>query len=288
MTYATSLTSSVAKALQLSVSAPLLTSARLNHCKVGKAVSTTLQWLRTGVGMFDFIQKLIYSFLNLLENFFGKKLKISSESTYSNTAYKKKFAGGVSLELTAETEKSKIKLKNDVSNILKVYENNPEKLIEFIQKSGTKVYRIPFASKILRLIGYEEGFIVPEGIKALCINIVIFFLAGEKFQFLFKTEPMFILRTSHIDSYYMIQHFHKWYARKLNLPGFDSESQNNFQKFLNSNDRNIKSLTVDEMLGLSEAIARDIEAINFIIDFAKSTAGSKNALKKIMAGGASV
>lgn len=238
--------------------------------------------------MFDFIQKLIYSFLALQEKVLRKKLGRTSKSIYSNTTSKRKFAKGVSLELTAKTEKNKIALKNDVEVILKECENNPEKLLEFIQKNGTKVYRIPFANKILKLIGYEEGFVIAEGVKGLYVNIIIAILAGEKINFSFKAEPMFILRNSALDDYYLIQYFHKWYAMKLNLPGFDFESQNNFQKFLNLNNQNIKSLTIEEMLGLNEAIARDIEAINFIIDFAKSTAGSKNALKKITAGGASV
>lgn len=237
--------------------------------------------------MFDFIQKLIYSFLALQEKILRKKFRRSPKSIYSNTTSKKKFIKGTSLELTAKTEKNKITLKNDVAVILKECENNPEKLLEFIQKNGTKVYRIPFANKILKLIGYEEGFVVAEGVKGLYVNIVAV-LAGEKIKLSFKAEPMFILRSSKLDNYFMIQHFHKWYAMKLNLPGFDSESQNNFQRFLNLNNQSIKSLTVEELLGLREAIARDIEAINFIIDFAKSTAGSKNALKKITAGGASV
>ena len=75
---------------------------------------------------------------------------------------------------------------------------------------------------------------------------------------------------------------------KLNLPGFNAEAQNNFQKFLHSDDSDIKLLSVEEILDLKEAIARDVEAINFIVDLAKSTTGSKNALKKMTAGGATV
>lgn len=238
--------------------------------------------------MLDFIQKLIYSFLALQEKILRRKLKRNFKSVYSNSTSKKKITQAASLELTAKTDKNKTKLKNNVSVILKKYENNPQKLLEFIQRSGTKVYKIPFANKILGLIGYEEGFIIAEGLKGLYVNIVVPLLAGEKIKLSLEAEPIFVLRNLPLDSYYMIQQFHKWYAMKLNLPGFDSESQNNFQKFLNSNDEDIKSLSVEEILGLKEAIARDVEAINFIVDLAKSTDGSKNALKKITAGGASV
>jgi hypothetical protein len=100
---------------------------------------------------------------------------------------------------------------------------------------------------------------------------------------------MFVLEDAPLDAYYTIQYFHKWYAMKLNLPGFDSESQQNFQKFLNSsNDEDMKGLSVDEILGLKEAIARDVEAINFVVDLAKSTAGAKNAMQKLQTGSATV
>lgn len=247
--------------------------------------------------MFDFIQKLLYSVLALQEKVLGKvlgkKLGRSHKSIYLNTTSKKVFAQAASLELTSKTEKNKVKLENDIKTILKKYENDPEKLLKFVQRSGTKVYKIPFANKILGLINYEEGLISKtEGFKGLYLNIIITLLVGERINFqkinFFKTEPMFVLRESGLDNYCLIQQFHKWYAMKLNLPGFDAESQNNFQKFITSNDEDVKLLNIEEILGLKEAIARDVEAINFIVNLAKSTTGSKNALRKITTGGASV
>lgn len=239
--------------------------------------------------MFDFIQKLMYSILALQEKILSKKLKRNFKSVYSNTTSKKVFGMAASLELNSQTEKNKVKLESDVITILKKYENNPQKLLEFIERSGTKVYKIPFADKILELINNEEGFVASKtGSKALLINVVISLFTKEKIKLSLKTQPMFILRDLPLDSYYMIQQFHKWYAMKLNLPGFDPESQNNFQKFLNSNDEDTKSLSVEEILGLKEAIARDVESINFIIDLAKSTTGSRNAMKKMTSGGASI
>ena len=239
--------------------------------------------------MFDFIQKLMYSILALQEKILSKKLKRNFKSVYSNTTSKKVFGMAASLELNSQTEKNKVKLESDVITLLKKYENKPQNLLEFIERSGTKVYKIPFADKILELINNEEGFVASKtGSKALLINVVISLFTKEKIKLSLKTQPMFILRDLPLDSYYMIQQFHKWYAMKLNLPGFDPESQNNFQKFLNSNDEDTKSLSVEEILGLKEAIARDVESINFIIDLAKSTTGSRNAMKKMTSGGASI
>jgi len=232
----------------------------------------------------------MYSVLAFQEKILRGKLRRNFKSVYSNSTSKRVFGKAASLELNSQTQKNKVKLENNVKTILKKCENDPKKLLEFVEKSGTKVYKIPFANKILKLVSYEEGFVgASKGLKAMYLNIIISFLAGEKIKLSFKTEPMFVLRDLQLDSYCMIQQFHKWYAMKLDLPGFDAEAQNNFQKFLSpSKDEKLKELSVEEILGLKEAIARDVEAINFIIDLAKSTTGSKNALKKMTAGGASI
>ena len=239
--------------------------------------------------MFDFIQKLMYSILAFQEKILRIRLKGNFKSVYSNTTSKKVFGRAASLELNSQTEKNKVKLENDVTTIIKKYGNDPQKLLEFIERSGTKVYKMKFAHKILGLINHEEGFVAAKrGIKALFLNVIISLFTDKKIKITLKTQPMFILRDLQIDGCFMIQQFHKWYAMKLNLPGFDAESQNNFQKYLNSNNEDTKSLSVEEILGLKEAIARDVEAINFIIDFAKSTTGAQNAMKKMTTGGASV
>lgn len=239
--------------------------------------------------MFNFVQKFIYDFLAFQENLLKKKNKRSFKNTYSHTTSKKAFAAGTSLEITSKTSKSKGKLENDVRVILKKYGNDPEKLVGFIERSGTKVYRIPSTKKFLKLINCEEGLISNvKGIKGLYLNIVIPVLAKEKFVLSMNVEPLFVLSNAELDCYKTIQQFHKWYAMKLNLPGFDADSQNNFNKFLTSNNANVKSLSIEEILGLKEAIARDVEAINFIVELAKNTNGSKNALKKMTSGGASI
>lgn len=244
--------------------------------------------------MFDFITKLIYSVLALQEKILVKSSKktltCNSKSVYSNSTSKKAFGAAASLEFNTQTEKNKQKLENNVKIILKKYNNNPQKLLEFVERSGTNVYKIPFANKLLAIIGHEPGLITPiKGAKALYLNIIISVLTNKKITLSCETEPMFVLCNSALNNYSVMQQFHKWYAMKLKLPGLDSEAQDNLQKFLShSNDSKIGDLTIDEILGLKEAIARDVESINFIIDVAKSTAGSKNALKKMIAGGASV
>lgn len=241
--------------------------------------------------MFNFIQRFMYWFLAIQEKILRKKLGRALKSSFVHSTTKTAFIGGNSLKLTVKTEQNKEKLKRDVELVLKKFQNDPEKLLKFVEKNGTPVYRIPYADKILQFIGYEEGMISElKGLKALYLGAVVSLLAGKGIKITFKTKPMFVLRNMDVNPYYMIQQFHKWYAVKLDLPGFDAESQENFQKFLyNTNDdEGIKALTMDEILGLKEAIARDVEAINFVVALAKASSGAKNALNKMTAGGASI
>lgn len=244
--------------------------------------------------MSDFIQDFIYYILSFQEKLLSKKLKRNfkspnSTSTYSNSTSKKVYGSSAILDLTVQTEKNKEKAKQNVSAFLKKYGNDSQKLIEYIEKCGTKVYRIPYADKILKLIGYETGLITGlKGFKAIYLNICLYIL-GQDIYSTSKAAPIFVLKNTFLDNCYMIQQFHKWYSMKLALPGFDAESQENFQKFLySSKDEKLGELSIDEILGLKEAIARDVEAINFVVELVKSTDGSKKALKKITAGGASV
>lgn len=241
-----------------------------------------------GVSMFNLIHKFIYWVLSVQEKFLMKKVGKYFKTSYSNSTSKVVMTKAASANFTIETEKNKEKLKMGVENILKKYNNNPQKLFEFVEKNGTKVYKIPFAKKILKAIGYEIGLIGSlEGLHALYINIVTSILSNKKLHLSLKTEPMFIFDSAKAENFTLIQQFHKWYAMKLNLPGFDSRAQENLQKYLNPAS-SVKSLSIDEILGLKEAIARDKEAIDFVISLAKSTECSKSAMKKLTAGGASV
>jgi hypothetical protein len=227
--------------------------------------------------MFNFIQKLI-------EKAVSKKAKRKSNSTS-----KKTFSSAASFESTSETEKTKTKLDNGIKIILKKFGNNPEMLLAFVEKSGTAVYKVTCANKFLKLVGYEEGFVIStKGLKSLYINTIIAAFAGGKIKFSLISEPKFILSKKPLEPYFMIQQFYKWYAKKLNLPGFEPEAQEVLQKYLNSNDENVSELSVEEILELKEAIARDVESIDFIVDMAKNTEGSQNALKKMTDGGASI
>lgn len=224
----------------------------------------------------NIFQQIIYFFLEKQEKALSKKLskhlKISSSNKTSKTIVSK----DVTVTFNAETEKNKELVKKNVEDIVKSCNNDPSKLLAFIESKGTKVIKIDNADKILSVIKEEEGLITQlEGIEALYINII------TNSGFSFKSKPMFIMRNGQIDPYYMAHQFYKWYALNMGLPGFDFMSQKIFKISLNSNGAVFSNLNLDEMTGLKEAIARDQEATTFALELAKSKEGSKNVINKI-------
>ena len=224
----------------------------------------------------NIFQQIIYFFLEKQEKALSKKLSKHLKRSSSNKTSKTIVSKDVTVTFNAETEKSKELVKKNVTDIIKSCNNDPTKLLAFIESKGTKVIKIENADKILSVIKEEEGLITElEGIEALYINII------TNSGFSFKSKPMFIMRNGQIDAYYMAHQFYKWYALNMGLPGFDFMSQKIFKISLNSNGAVFSNLNLDEMTGLKEAIARDQEATSFALELAKSKEGSKNVINKI-------
>lgn len=212
-----------------------------------------------------------------------KKLQKHLKSSSTNSTSKTVLSTSATMTLTSQTEKNKELVRKNVADIVKTCENNPQKLLDYIQSKGTKICKITNADKLLAVIKEEEGLITPlEGLEALYINIM------THSGFSFQSKPMFIMRDGQIDPYYMVHQFYKWYALKMQLPGFDYLSQKIFKIYLNSNDAKLSNLNLDEMLGLKEAINRDQEATDFTLLLAKQKEGAKKVLEKMKTDGANI
>lgn len=231
----------------------------------------------------NILQKIVYYFLEKQEKALTKRLSRHLRTSSSNSTSKTVVSKGVTMTLNAETERNKDLVLKNVSDIIKGCNSDISKLLAFIESKGTKVIRLENADKILSIIKEEEGLITPlEGIEALYINTV------THSGFSLKSKPMFVMRNGQIDPYYMAHQFYKWYALQMKLPGFDFMSQKIFKIYLNSDGAILSNLTLDEMTGLKEAIARDQEATTFALDLAKQKEGSKKVLEKMQDGGANV
>ena len=241
--------------------------------------------------MSKFINKIVNYILQRRKQKLSETMQKMQPRTYTNSSSKVHINATETLTLTVETEKILENLDDEVKNIVKACLTDPNALLNFVNEHGTPVYKIPNANKILEKINEEEGFIVPlKGFKALYLNFWTGLLAEKKLKLSFSSPAMFVLRDLEVNIYYMLHQFHKWYGFKKNLPGYDEKAQELFKDNLeNMTDASVKEMTIDEIVALKEAIARDAQAAEFVIQLAKESTGAKKALDKMKKdGGASI
>ncbi len=233
--------------------------------------------------MSKLINKIIGYILERRRRKLSETMEKMKPRTYTHSSSKIHVNATETLTLTVETEKILESMDDEVKNIVKSYLTDPQALLDFIEKHGTPVYKIANADKILSKIGEEEGFIVPlKGLKAFYLNFWTALLAQKRLKFSFSSEAMFVLRDLDINIYYMLHQFHKWYGFKKNLPGYDEKAQSLFKENLDDMpDNSVKEMSIEEIVALKEAIARDAQAAEFVIKLAKESSGAKKALNKM-------
>ena len=231
--------------------------------------------------MNKFINRIVNYILERRKKRLEQTMNKLKPKTYTSSTTKTHINASETMTLSVETEKIIETMDAEVKNIVKSCLTNPELLLKFIEQQGTPVYKVVHADKILAGINEEEGFITPlKGFKALYLNFMTGLLAQKKLYLSFNSGAMFVLRNGEINIYYMLHQFHKWYGFKKNLPGYDEKAQKLFKENL-ENMSDTKEMTVEEILALKEAIARDTQAANFVIQLAKENTGAKKALDKM-------
>nr|QGT49614.1 hypothetical protein Melaina855_0010 [uncultured Candidatus Melainabacteria bacterium] len=227
--------------------------------------------------MNEILKKIKYFFLSIKEKDLQDKLKKTTKKSFINKTSKKVIGGAADLILNSETLKLVEDVKNNVSAIVKKTNCNPDELLAYIKAAKTPVYKINNADKFLNIIKEEEGLIYEKrGFEALYLG----FLTGQGVTF--KTSPMFVLRDGVIDKFYMLHNFYRWYSLKSDLPGFEYDTQKKFKTFLFDNSEDLmKGLSLEAIISLQEAIARDQEATAFVLEYTKHTDGSKKVIEKI-------
>jgi hypothetical protein len=235
--------------------------------------------------MNNLLKRIKYLILTFKEKDLKNKLKRTIKKSYSNNSSKLVFSKGADLTLNSETLKAIETVKQEVTTIVKKTDANPDLLLNYVKMGKTQIYFHPFADKLLNLIKEEEGLIYEKhGLEAIYLGLV----TGQGFKL--KTEPMFFMRNGVIDKFYLLHNFYRWYSLKSNLPGFEYNVQKLFKKFLFDNSQKfIKSLSMEEIISLKEAIARDNEASEFVLNYTKQIDGSKKVINKIKnEGGANI
>lgn len=169
----------------------------------------------------------------------------------------------VSFSTNSNLEKQVEEIKREVLEVHKRSGQNPEELLKFIQSQGVNVYRINNSNDVLNKVLEHSGFITEVyGAKAVYLNWVIRHSIGLSFK------PSFVItKNKQTDYYSLLREFYLWYSMKKGLAGFEFEVQENFKLYMKDPDSTkIKKLKYNDMLKLQDAISRDKEATDFVIE----------------------
>ena len=214
-----------------------------------------------------------------------KMLKTYRNTSAGNNLSKTIISDGANVTINAKSKELASQVEQNVKLIVKQTNCDGEKLLGYVRAEGTKVYTVINAEKLLKYIGEEEGLICEKkGFDALFLSFIT--MSGLKL----KTEPMFVFEKKNPERYLVLYNFYKWFSMKSGLGGFEGEIVKKYNKFIkNINKTDINKLPLEEILGLQEAIARDSEATDFVLNYEKENEVSKKVSDKITKdGGASV
>ena len=233
------------------------------------------------------IQKIINYILQRRRSRLEQTLNTLKPRTYTNSTTKTHINASETLTITARTKQLLQTINVELINIVKTCETNPDKIIDFIIAHGTKVYIVRNAKNFLTKINEQPGFISPlSGIKAFYLNLWTGLFCEKRLNFSFKTKDMFILDSAEINIYFILHQFYLWYGFKKGLPGYDETSRELLKSHIDAmSDADVNKMSVEQILGFKEAIARDKEAADFVIQLAKQSTGAKQALEKIQKNG---
>lgn len=215
----------------------------------------------------------------------AETLKKLLKKSFTNSTTKTVISSTETLTFNTKTLETINTVRENVSSIAKTTNGDTQKLIDYIEAQGTKVYKIHNASAILQKVNETTGLITElKGLKAIYINI----LTGNGFGL--KTKPQFIISDKETDYYLLLREFYLWYSLKMKLAGFDYETQELFKKRIKNPIKNatFKGLNYDKMLKLKEAMERDKEANEFVMNILREKGGDSNTFGKIIKGGADI
>lgn len=232
------------------------------------------------IGIVDFIKSRFIRFETV-------EPEKSSLHKFSKKKSKTYLTKNETLKLDTQAQLKIIEVNNKAKALFKELITKPEELIKYIESNGTLVIRAPHVEKVLMLIGEQEGFILPlKGARAYFLTFMLNILSPVKLNVSSESPPMFVMRNRPANIYYLAHQFHHWISYINGLPGYDFETNDNFKYIFNSNfnDNDIRAMSIDEILSLKDAIARDVEAIKFVKEISRELIGQKLSSKRLQNG----
>jgi len=227
----------------------------------------------------------LYAFLNLQKKvltwYYDFKYKKHSSKSTSSKTY---ITAGETMYLNAQEKLDAKEVINNAKNVFKEHLKDPQKIFEYIESQGTPIFVIKKARTVLWFVGEDEGFIpAKSGFQALALALCLNIFSNQKLALGFETPALFALKSYEVSPYFLAYQLYHWMAYSKNLSGYDAKTIKNFKNIfaLDKDIMAMKNLSIEEILSLREAIARDVEAIEMVAALAKEVSGQKKASDKL-------
>jgi hypothetical protein len=217
------------------------------------------------------VVKLIQLFIltiqgQILQKITFKRLGYTGQLTYK----------GCTVEIKEAEKCSQQQLDEEVELILKNCKCNPQALIKFFEGHNTPVYQVKDVVKKLKPLRERKGLITERtGYVSLRLNM----MTSKKIKF--NSPMMIVLEEGEPYIYFLMHALHKWCAVKNGLEGLDEKSQKTMLRFNVKNKKSLAKLSLNDIKMARAAIKRDVQAIDFVLEYSKKHAGAKQALDKL-------
>ncbi len=213
-----------------------------------------------------------------------KKSNNNEEICNLNKSKKLFFTGHEELSISASHDAKAKDVSELAYKIMQKYIDKPNFILRYIEAKGTKVVLAPKLALILKIIGYEPGFIpAHQGIKAGILNFAIQIASKEAPNFALCVPDLFLCCKKELSLYFLSYQFHHWLSYQYKLPGYDMESMSLFKNTFNTNS-SLHNLSINQILALKDTVERDKQALDFVQKFVREQVGAKERLNSIIAG----
>jgi hypothetical protein len=177
-------------------------------------------------------------------------------------------------KLVAEVHRQIEEVNQRAKVVVKKFYRNADDLAAFIEQRSTPVYVIQgglLAKLTICALGFEPGFIPkpdkPAMLKRYRTLTRLLAFQGIKPGCSFD-YGVFVVTKELYTVGYLAHQLHHWLSCRAGLPGYNDESQKQYQKFWNEHNGiigpEIEKMTAHEIISLKNAVDRDLEALKFI------------------------
>jgi len=213
----------------------------------------------------NLFQRVLYLMLFAKERFLSFRLSKHLKNSYANSTSKTVIGQAATLDINAQTKSNIEIVKNEMAELVNKSKFSADVLLEYIKSKEIKTIFIKDATKILNLMGEEQGFITErKGFDGFIINLLL--VNG----FSFNSKPVVVLEYGNKDFYYLLFTVYKICGYLHKLPGYDFEAQKLFKMYAKFGDKaDTTKLKIEELNALKQAVARDNEASTFVIEVSK-------------------